>query len=681
MKKYLHCLKFKALLAATALVLGGCEGDELEPEKEIPTPEIPTIESVSIDNITEKSATAAIRFKDVETLYYTYYIADDEPARKEWTSVEVDDDATSLNIDFKSLEAESSYVALFYAENDDEKSDTKQSAFETLAPKIEGPLVKLAVAGEKSYDSAQIACTVYNSVNLHYAYYVKDQRPADVDVVWHEMEIEADGEVMIDIVDLPTNIHEATSYVAEVYSEDAAQKKSAVETVDFNTMQLKMDDVIKIENLKISAARITFDVDINEDLCKGFLLDYNPTDWGASTDVMVIYEEGNFEDLMIKEDTTIVIGKDEFLDPLYDYSVGIVALNFKDIILGEAIINEYSTLEPELGMTDKSLEITLDDSKTTMSSFTATVTRGDKDIAGYYFDYIEAEEVADGDLEAWIVSSNWFKYAFPDKGLFTEDSIEFVVDDELPLDTEYYAFCMPVMEDGSIGNLSFVQAKTLGLAFDETIKHSVEVTPSSSSADFKFIFGDKCDRIYYSHFSEGTFSDKAALDMLLYQIKWEYDYFDLADFSDGVATWTKDYLSMGENYSMFTIAMDVDGNLGELQKLDYTTPGITFDSEATVSIELVSEEYDKEYAETVLNFSVTMGNGAVKYIYAPYNETNLDDPNDMLEVGDYVIGKSYMKEESTDSTCAVHLYDVGYVVAFIPVDANGHYGMPIVYRK
>ncbi len=689
MKKFTNYFVMLLVALTTTFGLSSCDKD---PDA---APEVfnPSISSAVVDEatITETSASFNVKFAEVEKIFYSCYQSD--ASAEDWKSVDVSADESTVKVEFTSLTAGTSYVADFYAVNGDAKSEVKSVEFSTSETPVVLPTIEVACTTEEgTVGSASFEVTVANATTYSYAYYPTESAPAEDAIEWITFNVAEDGttELTVDA--------EAGEYTLVAFA-SRDEVKSEVASIEFSVAAPA--EVIAISNIKVGDLMISMDVTIDKSQCDGFAYFSGQTEYfDMSYFTGEVY--GGYGKY-VEESSTVVFGSDYYLTPNSSYTLCFAAYK-KDatgaytIVGGEEkiISAPYKTGKGKVGTSNTSAQIEVKDELTSLTQISGVVYRNDE-IAGFAQGYVTAEEAdAAGGINEWIASTAWMEtkaycqsfgmYDWATEQIVPRDEVEFTVG-SLASSTEYYVFAVAIDLEGNVGNITSVKTSTQGLVVDPTVMPLITCTPHESTADFTIDFNGCAKVLKTNHRVADTYNNEETIynnfinDLGTLYYGWASDNEAVVD---GKVSWTETYLGMDEEYEMYYIGVSADGALGEIQKIEYKTIVPTYDSAATLNITpAVCQAYYKEeypqYPYAELSYNVELADGAVAYKWGSFDKEYVMNQNSEEAFGDYLIGVYANTVTSSEAlTQTITIYSQNNVIVFVPVDADGKYGIPQV---
>ncbi len=688
----------KSLFAVAALfAISSCE--DVAEDVDVVVDPTPAITSVTIaeETIGDTSATVSVEFAEATTIYYSVYAAD--ASAEAWSEVTVEETATSTSFTVEDLTAETAYSIDVYATNGDFTSETATEDFTTAedgtVPAAPAPTVEVAYDAESELGEANFTVTVANAILYQWAYYTATEDEVDVDALeWTVVAIEADGDYTIEIADEAGDYTLLVEAVAEDEDGDGVSLVAEA-SLDFTIAAAAFESTyITAGALKVSTLFASLEVEINTDLCSGFCWQNSTNDEWYNADTFETYFNSGWL-TGVTESGVLDLASGYTLNANTNYILDIIAYSTDADGVNtklERISIEYSTAPVAIGTVDATLTLEANESATSVTSLGATVYNAEG-IYGYYSGSVATSEITT-DLQTYIetvyltgysaYAMSFLSYDWATSSYVEQESAELSYS-SLATGTEYTIFVIAVDSDGYIGNISSVTATTTSVATDANIKPLVTSKVGSTSAEFEFDFNG-CAKVF--RYNAASWDNADAIyswfldDMATASsYGWTLDSYDVVD---GKATYTVNYLSMGETYTLYYLGVDADGVLGEMQSLEYTTTTPTFDSTAAVSVTLntgTAYYYAGEEAWPWLEmtFNVEMSDGAVEYMYSSIVESSVTN-QDVLQAWGTAVFSSYYTQTSSESvTGTVTQRYSDEQVVFVPVDADGNYGMPVKY--
>lgn len=624
---------------------------------------------------------------------YAYYLTSEAPAEAEieWTetAIEADGDYT---IDVDATVA-GDYTIYAYAAGTEVDSEVTSATFTVVAP---DPTI--AIAAVEGSDS-QFTVSVTDAIMYAYAYYLTSEAPAEALIEWTEVAVAEDGDYTIDVE------AEAGDYTLFAYAGGMSANTEVV-SIEFTIAE---PVIITVSNANAASFMISMDVEIDNTLCDGFA-------YYSYQTAYAIWYAGYFEgDLTygyceeyITESKTIQFGSAYYLTPDCSYTFEIAA--YKDngdgtyAIVGDIITFVESTTAAVIGASDATIEIEIDDTKTSLTGFGGSIYNNDN-VGGYCYGNVAAADASSG-IDAYITANNivssayyttFRTYDWETSDYVYADSKAFSVSSKAS-NTEYIVYAIPVDNDGNLGKVCTANVTTNSLSVDSSIIPGIECTPSNTSAEFVFTFTDNCYKIFrYNGAVDDTWVTADGVyswfldDLTSLYYGWSKDS---ADLVDGKATYTQSWLSMGTEYNMYYLGVAEDGTLGALQTYNYTTTSPDFDA-STASLNVTIDEksqayywYDPvEYPNNIssvyanVTFNIEMTDGATSYVYGVFDDNYVVNKTSMSAYGSYLIGSFYNPVTTTAKVLEDLYFGAStYILVVVPIDAAGLYGTPQVIK-
>ncbi len=660
--------------------MSGCSSDETQVETPDPTPVKAALTSIQIEDesLSQTSASLAVKFSTADQIYYACVEGSTSTFDSEsFSSVSVSQSDVELVIDLDNLTASTSYSVGVYASNEDGDSDIKTLEFTTLDEVITAPMVTLAL----SDDGLSIEASVINTTKLFYTIYKLGQESSEP--TWTEVELSADS-YSIAIDELMWG-----SYTIEAYATDAEGVESETISLEFEIAMPDVDSFFTVANVTVSPLFINVDIDIDESVCEYVAftaVDSSSFSVSAFTDALA----SGYIDTIVTEDRTITVDNGYNLSPGSDYTIAAVAITitgssvnawgqtvYEYAAIGDIYVEEFTTEALEIGVSDETVTLSVDESTITLTAMTVTVGSVDG-VSNYLFGYTESSNITGGDLDAWLVSSGWLNN--PYIGINSFDGAEsfdmelYNLDD----DTEYTIYAIGVSPEGYLGDVVSLKESTNGITSNPNVEYSVNITPGMEYADFEVTFGNECTQVHYYNTQYNQYTTDADIEkILLGYIGTEYNLLTLESATDGVLPFTLSHLSMSKDYIFYSMGVDANGGVSALQKHEYSTTTPTYDSEASLTLTPTNVVYDSDNDNVKITLGIEMTNDAVKYYYAVFDDY-IADKTDMAAYG-AALFIAWDHKLSAAPMVDITLYGDDYIAVFIPVDSTGNFGTPIKY--
>lgn len=698
-----YFLKVTFAIVAMFTVVSCEDEPATEPEVKV-NPKVNSIEAGSVAT-TQTSTSVKINFSEAEQIQYTYYSDLAVPADEDklWREVAVEENSTSTEVEIESLKVNSAYTFEAYAVNGETKSEIKVYKFSTLP--VDAATISLAAEINAEVETvADVVATVKGALSFKYTYYVKDARPEEDDLKWTSVQTDADGDYPFSIEALAGNLESETTYVIEAFalnSVDAESERAMAEVI-----VAKIHPALTWE-IEPTTFGFNASFELNKDLCSAYTFycgtKEDVADMASGLDSYISYGflpvHSKSQEIAIPDPLT-----GGMLSPDTEYSVLIAQLSstyneaygsYSYALVGTPTIETYKTKALEFGVAGCNCAVEIED--ITASSAVAAITRDTDGVADKTFYGCMPSSEASDDMEQWIADNAWFgsmdmkyvEYVFLDPYVgdyvtYTDCEAEFSM---LTPDTEYTMFSVSMDEDSNLTEVTITEFKTTPLATDNSIKYSIEVTssPNGIYADIKstITFEENCDKVYYLFYSGPEIEDGVAKDMLMENVLAQYpQYWAYSDSKNDVLSVTTGWKIQYSDYTLYTLGQSEAGAYSEMQKVSFTTGGTSYDSEATVSAELISVDAESNEYATEYLFAVTMENGAKKYKCGVIKSTDISDINDPVTCGAALLAtSSFEPQAKSDAEVKISQYnDAQDVFVFIPMDGASKYGTPTVIK-
>ncbi len=701
-KNYNYFLKLTFAIVAMFAAIS-CDDDPATEPVVTANPKISSVEAGSIAT-TQTTTSIKINFSDAEQIQYTYYsdlaIPSDED--KMWREITVEQGATSTQVEIESLKVNSPYTFEVYAVNGEVNSDIKEYKFSTLP--IDAATISLTAEINAEVGTvADVVATVKGALSFKYTYYVKDTRPDEDELKWTSVQTSEDGDYPFSIEALAGNTESETTYVIEAFAINSVDVES-----ERATAEVVVDKTPAALSWSVETGAFAFNIsfEMNQDLCSAFTC-YCGTASEISEIVTYLSSYISYGFLPIYTESQIITFPSSdtgMLSPDTEYSLLIAKLNstydattatYTYTLNGEASVEVYKTEELEFGVAGCNCAVEIDE--ITHSSAVATITRDTESVAQKtFYGCIPTSETND-DIEQWIIDNEWFgsssmnyvEYEFvnPYDGstmVFTDCEADLTL---LTPDTQYTLFTVSMDEDFNLTEVTLTEFETTPLATDDSIKYSIELTTSTNGlyADVKTVitFEENCNKVFYLFYSGPEIDDETANDLLMDNVLSQYpQHWAYSSSSNGVLNTTIGWKTQHSDYTLYTVGQSEAGLFSEMQQLSFLTSGTSYDSEATVSVELVSVDSESNEYATIFNFAVSMENGAQKYKCGAVKSADISDITNPVTCGATLLATSTFEPQATsESEVSISQYvDAQDVFVFIPIDEASKYGTPTVIK-
>ncbi len=679
-----NLLKFLGVgLLAVSTLFTGCKDPEQFSED---FPRTPLVSAVKVASVARETAAIQVFVADADQLEY----AVNEGSPK---VMDIADMSTSpVVVNLEGLTFNTDYSVVFTAIAGDVKSEPRSISFKTTIknaptivigePAIEGDVAQFKVTLGVDVTSYSYACSPADSIAAN-AEYAREWTKVDVEPV-------ASQDVVIEVGGLKN----FTEYVLEVTAENSDAAVTEPVVANFATQfAANEQEGYSVKNIIANPFAVSVEMTVEDGAIDGVCVyGGNPLYFSKEGFISNI-EQGYTEPTIVSDTTYIVSYATSKFEVRPGSNVVFAAVAVKDgVVVGEPVI-EYLTTPKYTAGESGQLSVAVKDVE--LFTANATITKVDPNSEFFYCGAVKKSEVEDGDIAKFIVDSAWLEDPNNYINQFTKydgaggyaptDVKEFPVY-SLSYGTEYYYIAIEVAKDGSAGMVNSVEFTTKGIERNEDLAWAAEVTPGELTADVAFTFND-CEKIgYYKGLKVGdNYTEEQIEIMILKALSVGDPYITVTNDGSGVGSIVLDYLTMKTEYTLYTIGMDSEGKYGALVKQDFATKGIEYTSDATLGITLGDCTVSSMYGMTMANFTldVAMENGAASYLYASSVQKSAIADGDITDVeafGNYVLANSWMAISSTDPQVFANYFQQGNVIVFIPVDADGAYGNPIVYE-
>ncbi|MFR9585912.1 MAG: hypothetical protein SNI20_07315 [Rikenellaceae bacterium] len=729
MRTFFQKTLFVASLGVIASMFVGCTSDD----DTTTSSSKPTISSITVDEdtLTASSASATISFTTATQIYYVCVKGSSSSfsaGSATFETLEVSTSDKEVTLDFTDLVAQTSYVIAAYAANDDMETGVSTYDFTTPAEEVvevpdDGSPAVYAISINS--EGTELTLSVRNATQYEYHIYPQDEEPEDGTFVWIDEAIDEDGDYTVSIEYLTTGNYVIAAYASYYGTEEENYEKVSGDITTFEfSYEMTVDSYFTISNIVYSPTMVTFDIDITEGSCSGVAITVARTDYYSDSVFSSMVAAGTSSEFYIEEDTTSLScctdaynSYSSFLTPNLSYTLAAVALvesssytdTFEQTVYtyetrGSVWSYEETTPAFTIGSSDAVVTIEEIETSKTIVSLAIKTTQGTNAV-GYILGYTPKEDIT-SDIQTWIESTDYLNgksYSLIEFGDSSTSSTQTI--SGLTQGTEYEVFAVGLTAEGYLGELVTLNTSTESMETNDGIEYTAEVIPASYRATLEVEFGANCDKIYYcngiivdsansnyQYYEENSMTDEVASSMLTTYMATGANSISASDAVDGVVSLalTTGYttysstqalsIKADNDYVMYLIAVDADGAVDEMRKIEYTTPEVTFDNEATVSLSLY-ETTTSSYDTPIVWLEVEMSNGATSYYYASQgisaSEWSITDPNDLTAFGKaaLIYGKEW-----TASMISVELLKDDSVAVVIPMDKYGRYGTPVVYR-
>ncbi len=682
----------------TARVRAGYEDKESEVAEITFTTALDDSPTLKLENVDIASSTAGQVIATVtysSKIMFCYYITDSSVEDDiKYGEVECVEGQSEYVIDIENLtestEADVVYTVEAYSIGLDGSTESEVQTVEFTVVKAVLPTAALSVVSVDE-TTATIEITLADGASAYdYTVYKASEEPAEGDKVWVSTDLDAAAtEAVVKTISL-TELEGPVEYVIEAYALNEDEVHGEVTSASFTT--LDPNAPYKVTDITPKTTELTVTVEINNELCDGVAVYNTMSEWYNESDFTSMLTNGWLSsDNLLSESGSLT-----FLYLTQNSSYTVATAAYKTVanedgsvgyeILGSVQTATCQTLAITPG-TGSEIVISILPVDITLNSATASLTRASSETVSYYAGAAPVADLNNGDVAAWLTSTNWFASAWANN--FSEYDYATGETKEVDIVTagvyglssgvDYLYFAIPVLADGSIGGISTAEFTTNSLTVNPELTYTVEIAAAQTTADVTVNFGssDVVGIAYLNQEVGGYMTDEQIESNLVSTINDYYTYYMiLNDQGTNVATYSQTYLSMGTSYKFYTMGFDANGSVTEMQVTEYTTTKPSYSSEATLSLTLTSGVLDS-YGGADISLDIAMENGAVQYYYGVADKESVPNPV-AAAYGDWLLN-SGSAVLSTATSLDLTLWYSWYVAIFIPVDANGEMGTPIVY--
>ncbi len=682
-----------ALVAVFATV--GCDPAENEnPDNKKPA--APAIDKIEAGSITQTSASLSVTYKDAEKIFTTYYSESAVPADEDklWVEKSVSEKDGACDIALSDLKIAKKYVFEAYAVNGDVKSTVKSCNFSTLDIDAATISIKAEVNAEV-VNQIDVVASVTKAISFQYRCY-EAESDADSDAKWTTVMVDKDGDYEFSISDLAVSAERDIIYVVEAVAVNSAD---ALGEVAYAQVEVAQSQPALSYKVTPSSFALTVDVDINEEICDGYICIAGENEYIAEAAVNIESYIG-FGFMRVCTADSVVICSDNFV-PDAEYSLLIARVTPTGVdaeteqttyeVVGDVITEKYNTSAMNYGVADLACKVEL--SNIMPGSVDMTIIRDEaKKSKLAYYGIVPAADVADG-VEKYLSDNNWYGSSDASKEMFVADYLgESVVQDEilrtissLSPSTDYVCFVIPIDSEYNPGNIIEQPFRTADIVVDPSIKHTVtnietSLLASTASIEADVNFFGKCTRVYFYLHNGDPITDEEAEAKIMQLALGQYPpHWNISEAQGGVYKYQNDWLKTATDYVLYTIGGTEDGGFGEMVKTEFRSPGLSFSSSATIIPTFVSKVAGTYGPKTT--FDIEMTNGCVKYKCGGVKSEEIEDPTSPTQCAAALLGTSGIPPSpKTATTVEVPLYSTQDIYVFIPMDANNEYGTPVIFN-
>ncbi len=689
-------LKFTLFAAMASFAATSCSSDDDTSS----TSSKPTITSITADSIETTSISATFAFASTEELYYACVegAADDFSAGSTtFEVVEVSKSDKEITIDFEDLTEATTYTIAAYAINGDMETGVTTTEVTTLSePEEDDGLPAISLALNSSATAIEV--TAKNATQYTYQIYADGSKPAEGAESWVSVNINETTSYSISIESLTTGDYVIEAYATYYDSEEMIETDSDIVTLDFSFEALVDSYFTVADSFTITPTMIAIDLDLDDTYCEGVALTVVETMWYLQSGFTGMITAGTI-DYLVESDTKFIANGGSFLIPDTSYTIAAVAIkkvgeyenSWEQIIpiyetRGSVWSKTFTTASLEIGTSDAVVSVKEDTSIESSISLGVTIEQG-TDAAGYIVGYT-AESNIESDVTSWINDNNWLDSSSMEIVAFEEGvstaSIEIT---GLASSTPYTVFAIGISEEGYLGDVISTTITTQAVAKNENIAYTAQVVPGIYQSTLEVTFGNECEKIFYyngaavsnNYYEDIALTDADAENYLLGYMASGANMLAASAAVDSSASVVFSGLSSETLYYCYTVGVDADGKISAINKIEYTTSALNFDSTAKVTLTLDSVSLDgNSNASTWLN--VEMSDGATSFVYPTSGINTTWYTLDSME--DYGIAalKEFFKTTSTAAKININLLNSYYTAVVIPMDKYGNYGTPVIFE-
>ncbi len=676
-------------LGAVALVTAvGCTPQD-EPQVE-PAAAEAVVESIVASEVTPTSAKATINFKDAAQVFFAYYPTSEAANTPTWKTINVIASQTETVETLENLTPGIEYTLESYAVNADEKESASiKSTFKT----IDGPTVSQVGEVTVGESTASVELSVANGDQLVYHFYVAGEVPTTPE--WAEATIEDPVVLALEALTPGTDYELVVKYLNSVEGIESAELK-----IEFSTL----NSIVAVVGERVKSFNVQIDIEFDSNRAQLWAYDFTDGQFGHVDNFKAAIANGNVK-VSSAADTTIT---QSMVAPQWGYVFFTAPINVEadgsyTLVEDPAQYNYFTPALSTFGESTETVQIANLEEKLTINSAELQVTRGSENVHGFMSGFVAKSELGTGTLSEWLVANEWivgkpadpFFYVGMD-GTVTYEETKTKWLSSLAHGTEYVFFALAVDNQGDLSNPVSVEFSTNPVVFDETLSIVVDnVTPSFVSTNFDVHFTPEVAKFVHINSEavldpNNTWKYKTPEEAQASLINQGYNSYngikaDNSNIVDGVFDLEISGLSENKEYILYYCAVGLDGSLGKMQSIEYSTKEFLLSSAATVTATYVSHT-DGQWGGYNVTLDVTMANGATSFIVGVANANYLPDPANAqpADYAKYLLLENPWSNETYNAdgeiTHATALWDKADRIVIIPVDADGNYGVPVVYE-
>lgn len=477
----------------------------------------------------------------------------------------------------------------------------------------------------------------------------------------------------------------------------------------YNTLNaaLSVDDIemlgsaITVNEVNVGSLMITVDIDINKDVCDGYVYSCSET-----SDSPVGLADSKYYGYICHTSGAQPM-RAALLGYETEYFISIVGYKLVDGAIspvGEVFETTVTTSGLAYDLTEDAITATYDN--VTYTTIDAKFERGNA-IAAFY-GCVATSELAkyEGSVEAYISATNWYSEPINYAHVFYSssytssltyqicsglttffDSIEHTFI-SLEIGTEYTMFTIPIGSNGLIGSIETQTVSTKTLTTDASILPTASATPASTSASFEFGLGN-ADYVLYRHVntSQASYTDSDAVyDSFIDGESHSYvTAIKADDLTNGVYTTSISSLAIGAENYMYYIGVMEDGTMGEMQCITYSTVEPTYDAAASVNYSIASETISSGWGgnQATVIYDVEMTGEATSYIFYVVSQSSYSpiDVSTPEAAANHILALSYGNTPTSDPKKTIYFSESSEQYAvIIPITDDNTYGAPIMFQ-
>ncbi len=556
-----------------------------------------------------------------------------------------------------------------------------------IAPRSVASPIKVAVSNSKAYSNGDVVTIPVTSFPTDIE--VGDEVSVEVIFTRTKGEVETMNQMGTGVLKAGWAAPIRRSQVSEVNVEaDLVFEADTPEGEDF-----------VITDITTSTSTIEFKYDINLDRCQAVAMGYQQTE-GFSIDNLWIASDD------VRKDTEGSV-KFEYLTSETDYTIWAVIVEpsvdewgnnvYAAVEGAEFTLIETKTKGKEIGAGNL---VVISDVATTSTSITATISNGgDENITGVNYSAVKKSELGSQDLKEYLIQNSFLaqpSQQYPSSFNNMPIQAQVMMDinsNNIVEGTDYVLFALGSTSDGTIGEPVSVECTTLAIQKSD-IEVSIEVTPDVNTFKCKVVIPSDAtyDQIATYVYTTGETLDEANIEANLMTKAIATNMADHEDNAYGddnpdmfVIEWTETiYQSLDKERTLYVMAGDSRTMMaGPLQKSEpFKLKQITYSDDLTIGIDILSVTKPESYYYEV-TIDLVKGAGVVDYIYGTVDKDYISRDSNMELWGNYLLQNAWCQiyhDNAEDGQIKMELYSENYYPVFVPVDADGNYGTPIVPR-